>query len=379
LHFSIQEYQERLSKVRQEMAREGADVLLVVKPQNIFYLSGCRTYGGALAPDLLVVPSDGPMKHVTRAFEVGVLRTFSWVEDIRAYKDTEDPFLVLRDTLAETKAKKQRIGVELNSAYFPALTLEKVRSIVPGAEFKDVSNLIGNIRLIKSEKEIQYVREAARLADLGMRAGINAVKEGVYEYEVMAEIFHALFKNGQDDVSTTVLVISGPNSGLAHCSHHDRKIGKGDPVLIEHGGCCHLYCSNVLRTVFVGEPSKRIRAMYEAAAKAHDLAIQAVRPGVRAEEIDMIAHRVIEDAGFGEFFVRRTGYALGITAQPDHWIEPLNLLKGDSHVLQPGMVLSIEPGPSVFGEGGCSIGDNVLVTKEGYEYLTTPSKDMVIR
>ena len=375
----MEDFQTRLTRVRQEMARQAIDALLVVKPQNIYYLSGCRIYGGALAPDLLLVPSEGPMKHVTRAFERNTIRISSWVEDIRTYMDHEDPFLVLRDALTEMKLERAKIGVELNSHYFPFVTFEKIKGLLPDAEFEDVSNLIGNIRLIKSEKEIEYVRAAARLADIGMKAGIEAVREGAFEYEVVAEVLHALYRNGQDDVATTVLVLSGPNTALAHHSHPDRRIEKGDPVIIEHGGCCRLYCSNALRTVFVGKPSKRVQDMYEAARKAHDLAIEAVRPGVTAEEVHQIAYKAIEEAGFGEYFVRRTGYALGITASPDHWIEPLNLLTGDRHVLQPGMVISVEPGPSVFGEAGACVGDNVLVTQDGYEYLTTPSSEMIVK
>lgn len=378
LPFEMAEYQDRLLRVRSKMAEEEIDVLLLVNPQNIYYLTGCRTYGGGLAPDFLVVPLEGAPVHVTRAFESNTIKAFSWVEDIITFIDTQDPFLPLVDLLQGAKLTGARIGLELGSSFFPALTFERLKGGLPRARFIDASNLVGELRLIKSPAEIQYVREAANLADIGMAAAIEAVRVGAYEYEIVAAAMYALYSHGQDDICSPVLVISGVNSGLAHCSHHGRRIGKGEPVLIELAGCSHLYCANILRTVFVGEPTSRMRAIYKAAKMAHDRAIQAIRPGVGAGDIDRIAHQVIEDAGFGPYFIRRSGYALGITFPPNGWHEPLNLLEGDSHVLAPGMVLSVEPGPSLFGEGGASLGDDVLVTETGYEFLTTPTQEDIV-
>jgi Xaa-Pro aminopeptidase len=128
-----------------------------------------------------------------------------------------------------------------------------------------------------------------------------------------------------------------------------------------------------MRTVFFGKPPEKFRERYEVVVTAYKEALNLVRPGITFGEVDEVAHRVIDEAGYGPFFPRRLGYSVGLYSEPGLWIED-SLISGNNRVIEPGMVLSIEPGINVLGEGGVKIGDNVVVTKDGFEYLTTPTE-----
>ena len=377
LAFSMEEYQSRLTRLRQVMATKGMDVLLMGKPQNVYYLTGYRTMG--VGVDLIIVPLEGSLKHLSRYFEENTIRTLSWVEDIRTYQDNEDPFDALENTLVEMHMTQSRIGVEMASWSFPALTYERIKARLPQAEFWDASNLVDHLRLVKSQKELEYVRAAARISDLGMEAAINAVHAGALEHEIMAAVLYALYQNGHGDGIVPIILMSGPNSAMAHAVHCGRKLEQGDPLVIEIPGICKFYTANILRTIFAGPPSKTLENMHDAVFKAHELAVSEIRPGIAAEHIDNLTHQVIDEAGFGVHFQRRTGYTVGIFSTEGWWIEPLNIVKGETRTLEPGMVLAIEPGINAWGFGGVYVGNCLLVTEDGCEYLTTPCTGMIVK
>jgi len=181
-----------------------------------------------------------------------------------------------------------------------------------------------------------------------------------------------LVERGHDAPDFTI-VASGPNAASPHHEPTDRRIGAGDPIVLDFGGSVEGYCSDTTRTVVIGQPAERLRTVHEVVAEAHGAAIASIRPGVEIETVDRAARAVIDAAGFGDRFIHRTGHGIGLEVD-----EPPYAARGDHTVLEPGMTFSVEPGIYLEGELGVRIEDIVAVTNEGVEPLNTTSRDLVV-
>jgi Xaa-Pro dipeptidase len=377
----MKEYQTRVASTCKKMAAAGIDVLLVTQPQNIYYLSGYRSVGHGIAPlQALIVTKDGDLKILSRMLEQQTVLNYTWTKNPTFYSDFEDPYKSLKVTLDEMKLSRKGFGVEMNSAYMSARRFQKVQQVFPKASFKNASGLIEDLRIVKSEEEIQCMRKAGKLTGIGIKAGIDATRVGVHEYEVAAEILHALYKNGQDDLLSSYYTInSGPTGGCAHDSYRDRVIQNDDLVIIELGGCNNLYTTNAIATIYIGTPSEAVKEIHKVTVKLHNDCIRACRRGSPAEDVWKVADKIYNTAGLGRYY-RRVGFSVGISAQPYYWIgEDFDLVKGERRKLKAGMTLSVEPGAGSFGIGagkekpvGTLVGSNVLVTENEPEQLSSP-------
>ena len=196
--------------------------------------------------------------------------------------------------------------------------------------------------------------------------------EGRREMDVAADLDRLLHEHGHDRVDFTI-VGSGPNSASPHHHSGDRVIAPGDAVVMDFGGVANGYYSDITRTVFVGEPTEEQRRVYDTVRAAQQAAFEAVRPDVPAHEVDRAARTVIEDAGFGEFFVHRTGHGIGIEIH-----EPPYIVEGNETPLQPGMTFSDEPGIYLPGKFGVRIEDQLVVTDDGAQRLNAAARDLVV-
>lgn len=352
------------------MATSGIDVIVSVKPQNIYYITGFRNMGYHMF-QAAIIPREKDVTIVTRGFEKQNATHNTWIKNIRVYLDGEDPFDLLKDTLEAMNLADKRVGLEIDDWFLPVKSYEKLTKVLRRAQLKDASGIIDELRLVKSEEELSYVRRAGKLADMGVQSGIDAIRDGVHEYEVTAEMLHSLYKNGQDDAaSNTYVIVLSDIKNFGHTTYREKKIREGDFVWLEVNGCCNLYAATVMRTVFLGNPPRRYTELYDAALKAHDEGIKAVRPGARPGDVHLAAQNVIDKAGFGGYQPIRYGLAIGICGYK-LWTEPLSLIPEDPHILRPGMVISVGPGIAVDGIGVVGVGDNVIVKEDGYEYVTT--------
>ncbi len=376
LAFPKEEFELRLKKVRARMQEKGVDLLVCMRPDNMYYLSGYRSLG-SFAFQGLIIGLEGMPILFSRALEKNVIQATSWIESVRVYLDRENPFALFGEIVQDLKGARKRIGLELDSFSVSAKRYQQIREILPAATFIDASRLVSYGRLVKSEREIACVRKAAQLADVGLKAALGAIREGVYEYEIVAEVLKAQFSHGQDDDCATVLIGSGPSSALGHNTLRQRRVSRGEVVCVELAGCESLYCSNLIRTIHFGEVDEKLKRLYDVAREAYDAALAEVRSGVAASRVDRAAHEIVDQAGLGDLFARRTGYSIGIYSQPNLWIEDMSLVEGEEHLLEAGMTLAVEPGLNLFGLGGGKIGDTVLVTEEGYEHLTTPCREVM--
>ena len=249
------------------------------------------------------------------------------------------------------------------------LALERA---APDPSFVAAGEAIPLLRAVKDADEIQRLRAVANGADAAFADVIELPFAGRAETDVAAELDRLLREHGHQRVDFTI-VGSGPNAASGHHEPGERRIEPGDVVVMDFGGVRDDYCSDITRTVFVGEPTDEEREVYAIVRAAQQSAFEAVRPGVAAEEVDRAARSVITEAGYGERFVHRTGHGIGLEIH-----EPPYIVEGNRTPLEPGMTFSDEPGIYLEGRFGVRIEDQVAVTAEGAERLNEATRELTI-
>ncbi|MCL5949440.1 MAG: aminopeptidase P family protein [Candidatus Bathyarchaeota archaeon] len=250
-----------------------------------------------------------------------------------------------------------------------ALPVESWRALakaVGGEEnLQPINSLIRELRSVKDNEETKLIREACRLASVGMQTAKEIVGVGLKEKEAAAEIEYAMRKAGSDGTAFETIVASGATSAFPHGSNLERTIREGDFVVVDLGATYKLYRSDITRTFIASKASEKQARIYDTVKLAHQKAFEAIRPQIAASEVDRTARHVIEEAGFGEFFVHNLGHGVGLE------VHEAPILSPDSKdILAAGNVVTDEPGIYVPGFGGVRIEDTVLVTKNGAEILT---------
>lgn len=243
----------------------------------------------------------------------------------------------------------------------------------PALLFAKSDDVLAKSRLIKDDREIEHLRKAAQLADFAIEVGCGEIAEGKSELEIVQAVEQAVKQKGAEKMSFETIIISGKKTASPHGTPGDKKIEKGDFILFDLGVVYKGYCSDITRTVSYGEPTEAKLKIYETVKNAQQAAIDAVRPGALAKEIDLAARAIIEEAGYGELFPHRIGHGLGISVH-----EYPSLTEHNEMPLEEGMVFTIEPGIYDPEITGVRIEDDVLVTKNGVEVLTKFPKDLKI-
>lgn len=221
------------------------------------------------------------------------------------------------------------------------------------------------LRLYKDADEIVAMRRAGHITALGFKHVMRTTRPGMRESDVAAEFEYFIKKHGAQKVAYDSIVASGPNAAYPHHHTGERVLKKNDIVLCDMAAMVDGYCSDLTRTWFLGSISASSRAIYDTVARAQKLSLAAVKPGIKAAQVDRISRDEIERAGYGRRFIHSTGHGVGVEIHEAPWVSPAS-----TDVLQPGMVLTVEPGIYIEGWGGVRIEDTVLVTRTGYDTLT---------
>jgi Xaa-Pro dipeptidase len=371
LVFPMAEFEARLARLRARLEAQGVDALVVTTPENLFYLTGYQTPGYYWF-QALVVPADSEPFMVTRQLEDSNVQTRTWIELSRPYWDSENPPLALARAIEEQGLARARIGYERESYFFRATEQEALITALPQARFTDLSGTIEELRLIKSPLEIAVMRRAAQATEAGMWAGIQAVAAGVSENEVAAEIQAAMTRAGSEYPALAPFVASGWRGSVGHATWEGRVIEPGESVFLEVGGCVHRYHTAMMRTVIVGLVPDAVREAEKVVQDAMAATMDAIRPGVPAEEVDRVAREVIAAGTRSATQASRTGYSIGIAFAPD-WGEGhiLSLLDGQTRPLEADMTFHLIPWVQVPGMAGIGLSETVRVTETGCETLFT--------
>ena len=232
-------------------------------------------------------------------------------------------------------------------------------------KIETTNNLIRDLRKIKDQQEIQLIRKACNLTNIGMQVASEIIRTGVKEKEVATEIEHTMRKKGSDGTGFDTIVSSGVYSAFPHGGYLERTIHEGDLVVVDLGATFKFYRSDMTRTFIAGKASEKQIKIYEKVKLAHQTAFEAIKPEVLAREVDAAARLAIETAGFGEFFVHNLGHGVGLEVHEAPILGPES-----KEVLAAGNVVTDEPGIYLPGYGGIRIEDTVLVTQGGAEKLT---------
>ena len=285
--------------------------------------------------------------------------------EILTWGETEDPFWMI----------KKRLG-DLASAGLSdrmwALHVLQFAKTFHHAELRLASTILSPLRIRKTQAEVEALREAGQAIDRVHAKVPGWLRPGLTEREVGAKIAEAILGEGHVQVDF-VIVGSGPNAASPHHEVSDRILRNGDVVVVDIGGTMPSgYCSDCTRTYAIGAPPAEFTSYYEVLREAQDAACQAAGPGVTAESVDRAARHIIADAGYGEWFIHRTGHGIGLESHEDPYI-----VEGNDTELQPGMAFSVEPGIYP-GPHGARIEDIVVCTGDGYERLNNVPRDLVI-
>lgn len=372
--FSKEEYAHRLTRVRQEMKQQDIEVLVLFSPRSFYYMTGFES--GATYFQALIITQD-EMVLFLREMEKIIGEITTGMKDIVLWEDHLDATTTLVDFLKQKGWYKQRIGVEKTSQFYTVKDYEKLVALL-GRTPLDGSRCLDRVRIIKSEREIDYMRRAGMLTAIGMQAAMESVGDGVSENDVAANLVAAMFRAGSEQLPSGPTISSGPMSGVPHAMFHRYTLRRGDAVLFEFSASFNAYAAPMMRSAAVLEAPTEVRKMMDACIGGLEAAIDAVRPGVTAGRVDEACRRVIEDAGYEPLFRKRTGYGIGI--YKPRWSEGdlIDVKRDDPLVLEPGMAIHMPPALREYGKYGVGVSDSIVVTKSGCELLTNFDRRLYI-
>jgi Xaa-Pro dipeptidase len=382
LPFPRAEYDDRLRRTRTAMRQVGLDALLVFHQEHMFYLAGYDQIGYWVYQVLVVPADDAPMTAIVRKVDELLVRDGGIVDDVRVWLDdtTRDPAQQTADVLRERELlARRRIGIERKSHALLPYYYDLLREALRGAELVDASDLVTELRLIKSPAEIACMRRAGEIMDAGARAAFDALRPGIRECDVHAAVMHAMYTAGGEHPSVAPPMGTGPRTlTQTHGAATTRELQAGDPFLLEVGGCYRRYHAVNMRSASLGRPSPRMQSMHDAIRDATDAGLALIKPGVPTADVARRVHETMATHGYSRRG-QHVGYGIGL-GYPPTWIDNLRIKETDTHVLQPGMTFLfhsglLAPDSSVY----VALGDPVLVTDTGVERLTRLERDLTIR
>lgn len=340
------------------------DGALITPSSNLYYLTGMAPQATEERLFLLVVNREGESVLIApKLYENEV----EW-ENVVFWSDEENPYEILERFLVSLNLKSGKILVEDTMR---ADFLIHIERLLKDYTFYPLSLVTRELRMRKDEKEIKLMKKAAEIVDKVFYEIINRDLIGKSEKQVALEI-EFLIRELADGVSFSPIVASGKNAANPHHKPSERKIRRGDFVILDFGAKYKGYCSDITRTVAVGETNEKLKEIYETVREAQERAFQSVREGIEAKKVDKAAREYISQKGYGDYFIHRTGHGLGLEVHEEPYISQTS-----DRILESGMTFTIEPGIYIPNLGGVRIEDDVVVKKKG-KRLTSAERELII-
>jgi Xaa-Pro aminopeptidase len=358
----------RLKSLQAVFERIHSDAFLVTHLPNIRYLCGFTGTSGVLVVlgTSSVFFTDGRYTEQARAE----------VQGARIVIARKPPLAAAAEWLVENRSKlgrKRSSTLGFESEHLTVAARSQVaRLLRPGLGLRETRGLVERARMVKDADEIALIRAATVLGASLFDRALEVIRPGVTENEVAAEMEHAARQGGAEEMSFPTIVAAAKRSALPHGRASKTAIPSRGFVVCDFGVILSGYCSDRTRTVHVGRPTSEARAMYEAVQEAQAVAIQTVKAGVNVSEIDQAARKILKRRGLVKHFTHSTGHGVGLEIH-----EPPRIAAGQTEILCPGMVITVEPGVYIAGSGGVRIEDMVVVTEDGCEVLAPTSKELI--
>ena len=351
---------EKLEKLRAAIEIQGLDGILITSPYNRRYVSNFTGTAGVVLISLDKAIFITDFRYVVQASK-----------QCEGYDIVQQKNSIPEEIASQTAALGiKKLGFEQD--YVTYSTFKEFESVIQ-AELIPVSGVIEKLRLIKTDAEIKILKEAAEIADSAFTHILQFIHPGVSELEVSNELEFFMRKAGAASSSFDTIVASGYRSALPHGVASDKMIEKGDFVTLDFGAYYHGYVSDITRTIAVGEPDAKLKEIYDIVLEAQKRGVAGIKPGMSGKEADALTRDYITEKGYGEYFGHSTGHGIGLEVHEG----PALSLKSDL-VLEPGMVVTVEPGIYIPGLGGVRIEDDTVITSKGNETLTHSDKELII-
>jgi Xaa-Pro aminopeptidase len=351
---------EKLEKIQRRLDKLGIDGMLITSSYNRRYMTGFTGSAGVV----LITPGKGLLITDFRYTEQAT-------KQCKGYEVVQQKGSITEEVAAQVKKfGVQKLGFEENDVTFSTF---KAFDKEINAELVPFSGEIEKLRLIKTEAEIKILKEAAEIADAAFKHILGFIRPGLKELEVSNELEFFMRSLGATSSSFDTIVASGYRSALPHGVASDKVIESGDMITLDYGAYYKGYVSDITRTIALGEPSDKLKEIYQIVLDAQLRGVNGIKPGITGKQADALTRDYITEHGYGEYFGHSTGHGIGLEVH-----EGPALSKKSDIVLEPGMAVTVEPGIYIAGLGGVRIEDDIIITKDGNERLTHSDKELII-
>ena len=361
----------RLDQLRQAASAAGVDAVVLTPAATMTWLLG-HEFEAHERLFLLIVPTSDAAVAVVPALEEANFRGAApSVESLHLWDDADGPEKAAADAF-KCLAKASRVAVEPLSLRY--MEFGHVQRELPKAKIESAESVVAALRLKKSDEEAALMKRASKIAEAALEFTLRDVKPGRKEVEIASKLSSELLRRGGGGISFGPIVLSGPKSALPHGVPDDREMQEGEFLLIDFGTSFDGYHCDITRTFVVsGSPTDRMREVYEAVLQANIRGVAASRPGVTYDYVHKNCQANLHGPRFKEFMTHRTGHGLGLEIH-----EPPSVMAGNGGLVEEGAVFTIEPGLYLNGWGGVRIEDNIRVTEQGCELLTSSPRELRI-
>jgi len=377
-----------IQKARSLMAQKNIDVMLVNSAGNFVYTSGIHDntmlmlMQSQLLVQFTVIPRESEPVLLINSALIENAEEVSWIKDIRTtptgawlvrekkHKDFADNVIEgVRKVLEERKLTSGRVGIE--KGYVTLSLYERLREELPDAQFCDIKGIMQNLRAIKTDEEIRKMKKSVEIDEKGYEAAFACISEGISDFDIIREFKEVVAREGGDISHLNYGV--GPKGGVMFSQAYGRKAKRGDIIRLDLGTSYMGYRSDLCRIAVLGKPSERLEKLYGALLEAEQRGIKAIKPGVKLRDVYGIIIETVRDAGYAGYTRGMVGHGIGLECEE----QPMITATADA-VFEPNMVFCVEVPWYEPGWGGVSVEDTIVVTKDGYEELSTMSRELRI-
>jgi len=381
LHFTKEEFSIRKAKVISELKKQNLNALLMFKQESMYWLTGYDTFGYVFF-QTLILTSKGDIILLTRAPDLRQAQNTSIIKDIRIWVDDEkaNPSNELKNILSELNLEKSNLGVEYDAYGLTGKNaIELNNSLKNFSNLNDKSQLISQLRLIKSPEEIKYVRKASKLADKALDEVWKNAKIGASEGKILAEMQRVIFEGGGDYPANEFIVGSGHNALLCRYQSEKRILSNPDQLTIEWAGAYKHYHSAMMRTIPIGKANPKHHKMHEACVEALTQCEKKLIPGNKVGDVFETHAKILDGFGYNKSRMNACGYSLGATFAPNWMDTPPMIFSGNPLILKPGMIFFMH---MILMDSknqlAMNLGETYLVTEKANERLGKQKLDLIV-
>ena len=381
IHFTNKEFKKRQANLMLELNKKKLDGILMFRQESMYYLSGYDSFGYAMF-QCLYLGADGRMVLLTRAPDLAQAELTSILDDIRVWKDEAgmNPAKNLKLLLKELHCENKKLGVEYDSVGLTAHNYRLLEAALKGfCTLDDASNVVNKLRYIKSNRELEYIREAGILADDAYKAGIELTQAGAFEGDILAAMQGAVFKGGGDYAGNEFIIGSGEYALLCRYHSGPRRLSKVDQMTLEWAGCYHRYHAAMMRTVLIGEVSQEHKVMHEVATNALLACEDVLKPGNTLGDVFAAHANAMDAGGFKDHRLNACGYSMGCAYAPI-WVDYPMIYENNPMLIEENMVFFLH---MIIMNRDSRLamcpGHTVIVGPNGAERLSKTTLDLEVR